>query len=296
MEDEMMRKLWIALAYTVLLIFIMGDIAGAEEQKKKEKKWDLEKMFGLGAAVIEAVREMAPFSYEEERALGQSVALEVMSRHNGWYPKQMPNEYVNKVGLSIARYCDRPNIPYHFAVLNSDEANAFACPGGYIFVTLGLVKLIKNEAELAGVLAHEIAHVTEKHALTTIRRNRVLQGIGKITITAMQKDPKIINQLTSLTTDVLFNRGVDREMEFEADRKGTEYAYRTGYDPGGLMRFIQTLQSYKGKKRSVWFSTHPDTQNRINKIETLVLPAYSRAKGLAINERRFRQYMMGSIK
>jgi len=288
-----MRTSRIALVSSVLIVLFLGGSAWAQDKKKKEdKKSGFEQFFNLGAAVLQATREMMPFSYEEERALGQSVAIEVMSRHNGWYPKQTPNEYVNKVGLSIARYSDRPNIPYHFAVLNSDEANAYACPGGYIFVTVGLVKLIKNEAELAGVLAHEIAHVTEKHALTTIRRNRVLQGIGKITMAAMQKDPKLINQLTNLTTEVLFNRGVDKEMEFEADRKGTEYAFRTGYDPAGLMRFIRTLQSYKGKKRSVWFSTHPDTRNRISRLETRILPAYyGKAKNLATNERRFRRYM-----
>jgi predicted Zn-dependent protease len=287
-----MRKSWITPVSAVLIVLFLGGPAWGQEKKKDDKKSGLEQLFNLGATVLEATKEMAPFTYEEERTIGQSVAIEVMARNGGAYLKEIPFLYVNKVGLSIARYSDRPNIPYHFAILNSEEANAFACPGGYIFVTLGLVRLIRDEAELAGVLAHEIAHVTEKHALTTIRRNRVLQSIGKITMTAMKKDPGVINQLTSLTTDVLFNKGVDKEMEFEADRKGTEYAYRTGYDPSGLMRFIRTLQDYRGKKQSVWFSTHPDTGERIRRLETQALPAYGRTQGLATNADRFKKYMV----
>jgi len=288
-----MRKTRTALVSLALAVLFLGGAAWAQK-KKEDKKSGLEQLFNIGAVVLQATREMMPINYEEERALGQSVAMEVMARHNGGYPNDDLQVYVNKVGLSIARYSDRPNIPYHFAVLNSEKANAFACPGGYIFITAGLVKLIKDEAELAGVLAHEIAHVTEKHALTTIQRNRVLQGIGRITMAALKKDPTLVNQLTSLTTDVLFNRGVDKEMEFEADRKGTEYTYRTGYDPGGLMRFIRTLQEYKGKKQSVWFSTHPDTGDRISKLETKVLPVYGRTKGLAANKERFQRYAVVS--
>src|SRR5690606_17130438 len=121
----------------------------------KQRNIDLMKK---GVGVVQALE---PIGVEEEITLGEAVALEAFSRFGGEYPNQDWTRYVNLVGQTVAEVSDRPTLPYHFAILNSQEQNAFAAPGGYIFITVGLLKSLKNEAELAGVLAHEVAHVTQ---------------------------------------------------------------------------------------------------------------------------------------
>ena len=108
----------------------------------------------------------------------------------------------------MAEVSDRPTLNYHFAILNSQEQNAFAAPGGYIFITVGLLKTLKNEAELAGVLAHEIAHVTKQHMLETIRRGAVLGSVSEFTLTAMKQDPEMFSNVIDEMTELLFTKGV----------------------------------------------------------------------------------------
>ena len=141
----------------------------------KKKKIDL---FKKGVGVVEALQ---PIGEEEEIVLGEAVAVEAFSRFGGEYPNQAWNRYINLVGNTIAEVSDRPTLNYHFAILNSQEQNAFAAPGGYIFITVGLLKTLKNEAELGGVLAHEVAHVTKKtHAGNHPPRSGVGQRLGTL--------------------------------------------------------------------------------------------------------------------
>lgn len=158
------------------------------QEKAAEKQPDLLDgiggLFGVKKNEIDLVKKgvgvvgaLQPIGEEEEIVLGEAVAVEAFSRFGGEYPNQAWNRYINLVGKTIAEVSDRPTLNYHFAILNSQEQNAFAAPGGYIFITVGLLKTLKNEAELGGVLAHEIAHVTKQHMLETIRRGAVLGSI-----------------------------------------------------------------------------------------------------------------------
>jgi len=185
---------------------------------------------------------------------------------------------------------DRPNLNYHFAILNSREQNAFAAPGGYIFVTIGLLKTLKNEAELAGVLAHEVAHVTQKHMLETIRRGAILANVSDFTLSAMNKNPEMFSNVIDEITDKLFTKGLDKEKEFEADAFGVEYTYRAGYRPSGLRDYLKTLQSQEGYAQSRFFTTHPSTRVRIAKIETK-LPEYQDGNAFPLLAQRFQQQM-----
>ena len=253
----------------------------------KKKKIDL---FKKGLGVVEALQ---PIGEEEEITLGEAVAVEAFSRFGGEYPNQSWTRYINLVGETIAELSDRPTLNYHFAILNSQEQNAFATPGGYIFITVGLLKTLKNEAELAGVLAHEIAHVTKKHMLETIRRGAVLGSVSELTLTAMKQDPAMFSSVINEMTDLLFTKGLDKDKEFEADVVGVDYAYRAGYHPQGLRDYLQTLAKEEGHVESKFFTTHPSTTVRISKIDTL-LTDYSDIKNLPFLTKRFQQYLRTS--
>jgi len=254
-------------------------------------------LFGVKKNEIDLVKKgvgvvgaLQPIGEEEEIVLGEAVAVEAFSRFGGEYPNQAWNRYINLVGKTIAEISDRPTLNYHFAILNSPEQNAFAAPGGYIFITVGLLKTLKNEAELGGVLAHEIAHVTKRHMLDTIRRGAVLGSISELSLTAMKKDPKMFSNAIEQMTDLLFTKGLDKDKEFEADVVGVDYAYRAGYSPQGLRDYLQSLAKEEGHAESVFFATHPSTTERISKINAL-LNGYSDIQGLPFLATRFQQYV-----
>ncbi|MGB5054654.1 MAG: M48 family metalloprotease [Nitrospirales bacterium] len=250
----------------------------------KQQKIDLLKK---GVGVVQA---MEPIGEEEEITLGEAVAVEAFSRFGGEYSNPAWTRYINLVGKTVAEVSDRPTLNYHFAILNSQEQNAFAAPGGYIFITVGLLKTLKNEAELAGVLAHEIAHVTQKHMLDAIRRGALMGSVSELTLTAMKQDPAMFSSVIDEMTDLLFTKGLDKDKEFEADVVGVEYAYRAGYNPQGLENYLQTLAKEEGHAESKFFTTHPSTTLRISKIDTL-LKDYSDIKSLPFLAERFHQYV-----
>lgn len=176
--------------------------------------------------------------------------------------------YVNRLGKWIAMHSDRPDLPWHFAVLDTDGVNAFAVPGGYVFITRGMLLRMRDEAELAGVLAHEVAHVVEKHALKTMRKGNLtgLAGdvFGKY---AEKKGKEEFTKIVSAGTEI-YARGLDKEDEFAADRAGVVIAARAGYDPYGLPSVLQTLASINPKDDAValMFKTHPDSRKRLELV------------------------------
>jgi len=211
---------------------------------------------------VNAYKALQPIEYEEEKTIGSTLAVEVFNRFEGAHDDPKLLKYVNLVGQAVARVSDRPDIDYYFAIVNSQAPNAFATPGGYVFVSIGLLRMIQNEAQLAGVLGHEIAHITHKHALGTIQRSKQLQGVGALTMSVMEKDPAQFSQLIDQVSDLLFTHGLDKNLEFEADQMGLEYAVRAGYYPTGLKDFLKILGNSQELQRSTILSTHPSARQR----------------------------------
>ena len=218
---------------------------------------------------VGAVQAFQPIGLEEEKAIGGSLALEVFHRFGGMYKNAALQNYINLVGKSVADVSDRPEIDYYFAVLNTDNPNAFATPGGYVFVSIGLLRILQNEAQLAGVLGHEIAHITQKHALKTLQRSKVLSGLSGLTLAAMDEDEGLFDQVIDQVSDVLFTRGLDKDLEFEADKFGMEYAYRMGYNPAGLKDFVKILGQSSSRESSIFLSTHPSPGARFQALGRL---------------------------
>ena len=243
---------------------------------------------GVGS-ILESTAEI---DFESERTIGESLALEGFARYGMPVKDQALQKYVNLVGVAVARNSLRPGLPYVFVVVKSPLQNAFSCPGGIIFLSAGLLKTIRTEAQLACILAHEVAHVGHKDALKSIQRARFFQGVGKITAATMEgkKGEQFENMIGDLQT-ILFDRGLDQNMEFEADLTAMETAYRTGYSPNGIIEVLEELKRIeaRSKKRGSWFSTHPPLSERIKKCKER-LRDYPDWKSMVQLPKRFKKY------
>jgi predicted Zn-dependent protease len=176
--------------------------------------------------------------------------------------------YVNHVGRWLAAQTERPDLPWQFGVLDAPQVNAFAVPGGTIFVTRGLLERMRSEAELAGVLAHEIAHVLQKHHLKAMQKNAKASLAGEALSMALQDQNSLVrDKLISLGTE-LYARGLDKSDELEADRLGVIIAARGGYDPYGLPTVLQTLQRMNPEDSglALMFKTHPAPAERLDAL------------------------------
>ena len=244
------------------------------------------------SGAVSLLGSASEIDYKSERTIGESLALEGFRRYGMPVKDKTLQEYVNLVGNAVARNSGRPNIPYNFVVVDSPLQNAFSCPGGIIFVSSGLLKTIQSEDQLAGILAHEVAHVGHKHALKSIQRAQFFNGVGKITAATMEgKKGKEFENMIGGLQDTLFDKGLDQTMEFEADTSAMDTAYRTGYDPNGLVQVLKELKRIQSKstQKGSWFSTHPPLGQRIQNCQDQ-LRRYPDAKTLAHLPDRFHQY------
>jgi predicted Zn-dependent protease len=208
-----------------------------------------------------------------EIEIGRDVAARLLGAAP-LYPSPSTQRYVNEVGRWLASQTERPNLPWRFAVLDAPQVNAFAAPGGFIFVTRGLVARMHTEAELAGVLAHEIAHVLRKHHLKAIQKGAMANVASNVVALALQdRNSELRNRLVSFGTE-LYVRGLDKSDELEADRLGVVIAARGGYDPWGLPVVLQTLQAMNPDDSAValLFKTHPPPTERLDALEQRMLP------------------------
>ncbi len=242
-------------------------------------------------SVDKGIKSFMPIGFKEEQIIGGALAIETVKRYGGLYKDRRTMQYVNLIGRALARVSDRPEIKYYFAVLNTKEPNAFAAPGGYIFITRGILAMAENEAELAGVLAHEIAHVSQKHILKTLQRSRLFASIGQLSAAAIGRDPDFFDSLMNEVNDKLFTKGLDQSMEDEADELGMEYAYRMGYNPSGLLSFQQKLEKRLGKEPSVFFKTHPSIHDRVKRGRIQLREKYADAVKYPLLVARYRKYV-----
>ena len=217
--------------------------------------------------VVKSVGNLREVQEPEEIHIGQSMT-EILLGARPLYDDAELQHYVNEVGLWVARQSERPNLPWHFGVNASDHINAFATPGGYIIITKGMMMQLRNEAELAGVLGHEVAHVNQKHHLKALRKSAFVSLLGEgVTAATDSKHTELVKSLTGPTKE-LYARGLDKSDEFEADRMGVVLATRAGYDPYGLPAVLTTLASADPKDNflTLLYKTHPLPQVRLDKL------------------------------
>ena len=247
--------------------------AAPAEPKKKDK-------FDLGK-VLSAVREL---SVEEEIEIGRQISGNLLGAAP-LVPDDAVQAYVNKVGRWIASQSGRADLKWTFGVIDSADINAFAAPGGYVFLTKGLYARLQDEAQLAGVLAHEIAHVQEKHHLKVLQKQQ-LMNLGSEALSRKVKGEEVVQKLIGSGAEILA-RGLDKGAEFEADRLGVVLAARAGYDPFGLPAVLQDIGANTQDAGSValLFKTHPHPDERLAALGEAMGTRLDDVQGRALAER-----------
>jgi len=210
---------------------------------------------------------------EAETEFGSDVAARIL----GEYPlvdNPEVNRYLNLVGNAVASRGSRPELTYHFALVESDTVNAFAAPGGYIFVTTGAFRILRDEAELAAVLAHEVAHVNQRHIVKElgIRGSDAAPEAGISRLLGGSTDPArmVFVQAVDRAIEILFESGLKRQDEFEADRIGVLTLAFSDYDPRALARYLKRIQSLESDRLETLSRTHPSFAARLRAIDKLL--------------------------
>ena len=215
-----------------------------------------------GIDKAQQIRELN-VSEKDERALGEEVSARVC-REFGVFQDKEVTKYVTLVGTVMTQASSRPDLGWEFIVLDTDGVNAFASPGGIVHITRGALGLIKSEAELAGVLAHEISHITKKHTVNSIRNNKGF----KMASDAAPGSRAYVGALANAAYDNIVEKGFDRGDEEDADQEAARLTNKVGYNPSGLTTFLQKLnERNKGVvTRNALFASHPETEGRISKV------------------------------
>jgi predicted Zn-dependent protease len=255
----------------VLIVMAMSFSAKAQDWGKIAGS-----VFGGVQQMAEASKEITP---SEEHYIGRAVAALILEKYALLGNTALDN-YLNKTGLTVAYHSDRPVTygGYHFAVLNSDEINAFACPGGIILVTKGLLKEVQNEDQLANVLGHEITHVAKRHGISAIKKSRWTKfsfyAVGEV---GKHYTPSEVSQLVgefqSVVSDVakqVIEKGYSKGDEKEADNLGMRYAANAGYAPVAMAEFIKVEQAKGIGNDAGPFSSHPSNEKRLQEVENTI--------------------------
>jgi predicted Zn-dependent protease len=241
-------------------------------------------------------REIALISESQEIEMGRQGAAEV-SATIGLYPNATLQAYVNRIGHSLAARTERPGLPWEFQVVDDASINAFALPGGFIFVTRGLLAHMTTEAELASVLGHEAGHVAARHSVQQLSRQQVATiglGVGSVLSPAIAK----YGQVAGAGLGLMFLK-YGRADETQSDQLGFRYALASGYDTRQMINVFQMLQRAEqlagGGRLPEWQSTHPDPGNRIAAVQALVAASPQNLAGLNVGGAEFLRQIDGMV-
>lgn len=237
----------------------LGDLSNAIQKMKKTK--DETARVAKGASGL---------SLAEEVAIGDAVAVAIVTRYGGVWRDEAATLRVNLVGRILAQYALRQDLQWRFGLLDSEAINAFSAPGGRVFITRGLYQLPLSDAKLAGVLAHEIIHIDQRHAINTIARGEFWGGVTGL-LADNNASYAAFEAVVGDTENLILDEGFDADKEYEADQGGRELALVTGYPPGGLRAVLITIDSTQEGSEEV-FSTHPSTEKRLKRLPEEPLP------------------------
>jgi len=240
--------------------------------------------------------ELSLVSESQESEMGKQAPQEV-AQTMGLYNDPEAQAYVAELGKQMAAKTERPNLPWEFHIVEDASVNAFALPGGFIYVTRGLMTTINDEAELATVVGHEIGHVTNRHSVQQMSKQELAQlglGVGSI----LSSDIARFGQIASAGLSVLFLK-YSRDAENQADQAGFRYALNQGYDVREMAKVFETLdrisQTSGGGKLPEWLETHPDPGNRIQHIESILDTLHQDPSKGAVNRDAYLQHIQGMV-
>ena len=238
----------------------LGDIGGAISKIKKTTD-----------DTARVAKGVTGLSLEEEVAIGDAVAIAIVVRYGGVWRDGPATRRVNLIGRILAQYATRQDLEWRFGLLNSDAINAFSAPGGRVFITRGLYELMPNDEVLAGVLAHEIIHIDQRHAISTIERGELLGGASGLLADNSASFAQF-EQVVGKVANEILDQGYDPGTEYESDEGGRDLAAVSGFAPGGLRAALIQIDSINGQSVEV-LSTHPPIESRLERLPEDPLPA-----------------------
>tara|TARA_B100000683_G_scaffold270684_1_gene310084 strand:- start:277 stop:1233 length:957 start_codon:yes stop_codon:yes gene_type:complete len=249
-------------------------------------------------------RQLNMISDSQEIALGVQAAPQFTESYGGAVPSQAVRSYVTEMGGQLANVCERPDLPWEFTIVDSSVINAFALPGGKVFLSRGLADKLTNEAQLAGVIGHEIGHVTAQHIGQQMTRAMIIQGIGiGLAVAGEQTDNDTLKVLGVGTTvgGTVYMLKFGRDQESQADELGVRYMTRLGYNPIGQVQVMQVLkQASGGQSQPEILSTHPQPQTRIDRLNELISSKFPAARSanndmFKFNVQSYQQRMLSPL-
>lgn len=262
-----MRYVLLSLA----LVLVATNPAQAQIPSLNDLTNTLNKIQKTSDDTARATKGASGLSLQEEIDIGDAVAVAIVVRYGGIWKDEPATVRVNMIGRVLAQFATRQDLNWRFGLLNSDAINAFSAPGGRVFITRGLYELPLSDDELAGVLAHEIIHIDQRHAIDIIARGEFWGGV-----TSLAADNSAnfaaFESIVGETENLILDKGFDAGVEYEADEGGRDLSAVTGFEPGGLRAVLIQIDDADEDSGEV-FSTHPSTEKRLKHLPDDPLPA-----------------------
>lgn len=241
----------------VLLSLVCAVVLAPAAAPAQEQQW---------RARASMKQDMGEDDIAAEVRFGREVAARIVGRYSV-YEGERINRYINLVGSVVAQNTGRPELAFHFGILDTAEINAYAAPGGYVFVTKGALAQMRDESELAAVLAHEIAHITGRHVVKELNirseSSSGTSGLARLIGGSTEASRTAFAQAADMAVDMLFKNGYKREDEAQADREAVQFTALSGYDGSALIRYFERIGQFRGKQTEVLDRTHPSYDVRI---------------------------------
>ena len=266
------NSLWKQWRYGIISLLVVVSLILATPQPAQSFSF-LDLLF-RGVQVF----QLSNLSDSEEVELGKQINEQLVNGQVRLSQNRQLNRYVDRIGQRIVPQTDRPNLPYTFQVVEDDSINAFATMGGFVYIHTGLMATADNEAELASVVAHEIGHITARHAVQQMRQRAIAQGL--LSATGLDESNAV-----QIGVELAVSRPNSREDEFEADQKGLASLTKSGYAPIGMISFMEKLQQ-QGGSPPTFLSTHPAVSDR---VEALRAQATNPNQGDGLNAQLYQQ-------
>jgi beta-barrel assembly-enhancing protease len=260
---QWLHKQWL---YPLISILTIGTVTVGQPQLSQAADWI--QILIQGAQII----QLSNVSDAQEASLGAQTNQALLNDKVKLYQNPAVTSYVDRIGQRLARNSARPNIKYTFQVVDDDAINAFATMGGYVYVNTGLLKAADNEAQLAGVMGHEIGHITGRHSLQHIKQAAIAQGASSL----LNVDR---NQIVQMGVQLALTLPNSRQDEYDADRRGLTTMIQSGYAPTAMPEFMKKLM--RANSSPEFLSSHPAVGERVNNLNRMIPTAYkNRTEGL----------------
>jgi len=227
---------------------------------------------------------------QQDIEIGRKYAPEMEKQMGGKIENPVLQNYINSIGLKVSRVSQRPDFEYSFTALNDTMTNAFALPGGYIFITKGMLQKLKTESQLAAILAHETAHVVARDTMEAMSRD-----IGISLLLSAVTDEQAVLTVAGLTTQII-GLSYSREDEKTADLAGLDYMAKAGYNPYGMLEVMQMLSEEQKSGTIEFLSTHPSPDNRLDYIQQKILASYPSPENLSTGKDDYSRFVLEQIK